>query len=144
MTEVLDRAGVAFDAVDGEAAFYGPKIDVQIVDSAGRESTLSTVRVDFYQPERFDLRYVGPDGGRHRPVLVHRSVIGSLDRVMAQLIPARTRAPQTAPSWSVRGRPREVRSRCVYATGAGLAVPVTEALARISGAVESRGISLWG
>ncbi|GLY66538.1 threonine--tRNA ligase [Amycolatopsis taiwanensis] len=86
LNEVLDQAGLAYDAVEGEAAFYGPKIDVQVADSAGRESTLSTVQVDFYQPERFDLRYVGPDGGRHRPVMVHRSVIGSVDRAIAQLI----------------------------------------------------------
>lgn len=85
LTEVLDQAGLAYDAVEGEAAFYGPKIDVQIADSAGREATLSTVQVDFYQPERFDLRYVG-SGGRHRPVMVHRSVIGSVDRAIAQLI----------------------------------------------------------
>ncbi|MFC0624560.1 threonine--tRNA ligase [Kribbella deserti] len=70
----------------GEAAFYGPKIDVQIVDSAGRESTLSTVQIDFHQPERFDLQYVGPDGGKHRPVMVHRSIIGSAERAIAQLI----------------------------------------------------------
>jgi threonyl-tRNA synthetase len=59
----------------GEAAFHGPKIDVQVADGAGRESALSTVRVDFHQPERFGLRYVGADGARHRPVMVHRSVL---------------------------------------------------------------------
>ncbi|TNC29586.1 threonine--tRNA ligase [Amycolatopsis alkalitolerans] len=75
-----------YEAVEGEAAFYGPKIDVQIIDSAGRESTLSTVQIDFHQPERFGLEYVGADGGRHRPVMVHRSIIGSMERVVAQLI----------------------------------------------------------
>jgi threonyl-tRNA synthetase len=88
LREVLDRSGVAYDAVAGEAAFYGPKIDVQIADPAGRESTLSTVQVDFHQPEQFDLRYVGADGAKHRPVMVHRSVIGSLERAVAHLIEA--------------------------------------------------------
>ncbi|MGV9855961.1 threonine--tRNA ligase [Streptomyces sp. NPDC003442] len=86
LTDVLDRSGLAYEAVEGEAAFYGPKIDVQVADGAGRESTLSTVQVDFHQPERFDLRYVGPDGARHRPVMVHRSIIGSVERAVAHLL----------------------------------------------------------
>ncbi|MGW8455525.1 threonine--tRNA ligase [Streptomyces niveus] len=86
LTEVLDSSGVAYEAVEGEAAFYGPKIDVQIADEAGRESTLSTVQVDFHQPERFDLRYIGADGARHRPVMIHRSVIGSVERAVAHLV----------------------------------------------------------
>ncbi|MFJ6566303.1 threonine--tRNA ligase [Streptomyces sp. NPDC091292] len=86
LTDVLDKSGVAYEAVPGEAAFYGPKIDVQVADNAGRESTLSTVQVDFHQPERFDLRYVGADGAKHRPVMVHRSVIGSVERAVAYLI----------------------------------------------------------
>ncbi len=75
-----------FVEAPGEAAFYGPKIDVQIVDPAGRESTLSTVQVDFAQPERFDLTYADSSGGRSRPVMVHRSIIGSLERLFAHLI----------------------------------------------------------
>ncbi|MGW8573787.1 threonine--tRNA ligase [Streptomyces niveus] len=86
LTEVLDSSDVAYEAVEGEAAFYGPKIDVQIADEAGRESTLSTVQVDFHQPERFDLRYIGADGARHRPVMIHRSVIGSVERAVAHLV----------------------------------------------------------
>ncbi|MFE4516109.1 threonine--tRNA ligase [Kitasatospora sp. NPDC056783] len=86
LTEVLERSGVPFEAAEGEAAFYGPKIDVQIADGAGREFTLSTVQIDFHQPERFDLHYIGPDGAKHRPVMVHRSVIGSVERVVAHLI----------------------------------------------------------
>jgi threonyl-tRNA synthetase len=82
---VLKQAGIAYEAEAGEAAFYGPKIDVQVTDAAGRESTLSTVQVDFYQPERFGLEYAGPDGARHRPVMVHRSIIGSLERAVALL-----------------------------------------------------------
>jgi threonyl-tRNA synthetase len=86
LTEVLRRAGQPYDAVAGEAAFYGPKIDVQVTDSAGREATLSTVQVDFFQPERFDLHYIGSGGARHRPVMVHRSIIGSVERAVAHLI----------------------------------------------------------
>ncbi|CAC10316.1 threonine--tRNA ligase [Streptomyces sp. SID7813] len=86
LEEALD--GLPYEAVEGEAAFYGPKIDVQIEDAAGRESTLSTVQIDFHQPERFGLRYLGPDGARHRPVMVHRSVIGSVERAVAHLIEA--------------------------------------------------------
>ncbi len=86
LSEVLDRSGVAYEAVEGEAAFYGPKIDIQVADHAGRESTLSTVQVDFYQPEQFDLHYIGADGGKHRPVMVHRSIIGSIERAVAHLI----------------------------------------------------------
>ncbi|WIX93591.1 threonine--tRNA ligase [Amycolatopsis sp. DG1A-15b] len=84
LRSVLD--GLPYDAVEGEAAFYGPKIDVQIADGAGRESTLSTVQVDFHQPARFGLEYVGADGVKHRPVMVHRSIIGSVERAVAQLI----------------------------------------------------------
>ena len=86
LREVLDAAAVPYEAEEGEAAFYGPKIDVQVADSSEREASLSTVQVDFYQPERFGLEYIGADSGRHRPVMVHRSVIGGLERLLAQLI----------------------------------------------------------
>ncbi|MFD9871612.1 threonine--tRNA ligase [Streptomyces niveus] len=86
LTEVLDGAGGAYEAVEGEAAFYGPKIDVQIADGAGRESTLSTVQVDFHQPGQFGLGYIGADGAKHRPVMIHRSVIGSVERAVAHLV----------------------------------------------------------
>ena len=86
LTDVLDRSGLEYEAVEGEAAFYGPKIDVQVADSAGREATLSTVQVDFHQPRQFDLHYIGPDGAKHRPVMVHRSIIGSVERAVAHLI----------------------------------------------------------
>lgn len=86
LREVMDGSGLAYEEAAGEAAFYGPKIDVQIEDRAGRESTLSTVQIDFHQPERFDLRYIGADGAKHRPVMVHRSVIGSVERAVAHLV----------------------------------------------------------
>ncbi|MEH0935231.1 threonine--tRNA ligase [Micromonospora psammae] len=78
--------GAEFTEAPGEAAFYGPKIDVQIVDAAGRESTISTVQLDFDKPERFDLSYVDADGRRRRPVMVHRSLVGSMERLFAYLI----------------------------------------------------------
>ena len=83
---ILDDSGLPWEAGEGEAAFYGPKIDVQVADAAEREATLSTVQVDFYQPDRFGLQYTGADGERHRPVMVHRSVVGSMERVVAHLI----------------------------------------------------------
>ncbi|MDF5754515.1 threonine--tRNA ligase [Spongiactinospora sp. TRM90649] len=86
LADVLDKAGIEYEAAEGEAAFYGPKIDVQIADPAGRETTLSTVQIDFHQPEVFGLSYTGADGGSHRPVMVHRSVIGSVERLVAHLI----------------------------------------------------------
>ncbi|HET6355187.1 threonine--tRNA ligase [Streptomyces sp.] len=123
LTDVLDASGVPYDAVEGEAAFYGPKIDVQIADGAGREATLSTVQVDFHQPERFDLHYIGPDGAKHRPVMVHRSVIGSVERAVAHLIEVHGGA---FPAWlaptqlvvlpvseAESGRADALRRRCV-------------------------------
>jgi threonyl-tRNA synthetase len=86
LTDVLNRSGVPYEPAAGEAAFYGPKIDVQVDDSQGREFTLSTVQVDFHQPEQFDLHYIGAHGAKHRPVMVHRSIIGSVERAVAQLI----------------------------------------------------------
>ncbi|MFK4868246.1 threonine--tRNA ligase [Streptomyces sp. CSMPJR101] len=86
LIHVLESSGLPYEAAEGEAAFYGPKIDVQVTDGAGRESTLSTVQVDFHQPEQFDLHYIGADGAKHRPIMVHRSIIGSVERVVAHLI----------------------------------------------------------
>jgi threonyl-tRNA synthetase len=86
LTGLLNEAGVDYKAQEGEAAFYGPKIDVQVADHADREATMSTVQIDFYQPARFDLSYVGPDGARHRPVMVHRSIVGTVERAVAVLI----------------------------------------------------------
>ncbi|MEV0622736.1 threonine--tRNA ligase [Nonomuraea sp. NPDC050404] len=98
LREVLKERGREYDEEAGEGAFYGPKIDIQIADPAGRESTLSTVQVDYFMPGRFDLRYVGggqPDssggpgsGGQRdaRPVMVHRSVVGGIERLVAHLI----------------------------------------------------------
>jgi threonyl-tRNA synthetase len=86
LREALRRAGVEYADAPGEAAFYGPKVDIQIIDAAGREWSLSTVQLDFHQPARFDLSYVDANGDRRRPVLVHRSIVGSLERLFGHLI----------------------------------------------------------
>ncbi len=86
LAAALRRLDLPYVEAPGEAAFYGPKIDVQVRDSAGREESLSTVQCDFVQPERFGLEYVGSDGARHRPVLVHRGVLSSMERMTAKLI----------------------------------------------------------
>ncbi|MEU4194152.1 threonine--tRNA ligase [Kribbella sp. NPDC026611] len=86
LREVLKNAGIDYEDAPGDAAFYGPKIDIQMMDSAGREFSLSTVQIDFHQPERFGLEYIGADGNKHRPVMVHRAIVGSIERAVAQLI----------------------------------------------------------
>jgi threonyl-tRNA synthetase len=86
LAEALGDLGLDYEDAPGEAAFYGPKIDVQVADPAGREETLSTVQVDFNQPERFDLGFTGSDGARHRPVMVHRGGLSAMERLVAHLI----------------------------------------------------------
>jgi threonyl-tRNA synthetase len=86
LRQALVAAGASFVEVPGEAAFYGPKIDAQIVDALGREETLATIQVDFHQPAQFDLSYVESDGRKARPVMVHRSLVGSMERLFAHLI----------------------------------------------------------
>jgi threonyl-tRNA synthetase len=199
LTEVLDASGVPYEAAEGEAAFYGPKIDVQIADSADREATLSTVQIDFYQPERFDLRYVGADGAEHRPAMVHRSIVGSMERAVAHLIEvhggafpawiaptqvvllpisdaelkaandmlkrcldrglraqiaepehgtlgARIRAARLVPYQAVIGAAEAAGDQVSLRLRDGrrlAALPVDEAVARISSLVEARGVALW-
>lgn len=86
LREALDELGLSYTEAPGEAAFYGPKLDVQLRDILGREETVSTVQLDFLLPERFGLRYIGSDGAEHRPVMIHRGVIGTLERMVAYLI----------------------------------------------------------
>ncbi|MBL7255243.1 threonine--tRNA ligase [Paractinoplanes lichenicola] len=86
LREALQVQNVQFVEARGEAAFYGPKIDVQVADSAGREWTLATIQVDYHQPEAFDLKYAGSSGEQERPVMIHRSLAGSMERLFAHLI----------------------------------------------------------
>jgi threonyl-tRNA synthetase len=82
----LKKLRVDFEIDPGEGVFYGPKIDIKIRDSLGRSWQCSTVQVDFNNPERFDLKYVGADGGQHRPIMVHRALLGSIERFFGILI----------------------------------------------------------
>jgi threonyl-tRNA synthetase len=84
--EAMDELDVDYFEADGEAAFYGPKLDVQVKTALGKEETLSTVQLDFLLPERFDLSYVGEDGKQHRPVVIHRGVVSTMERFVAFLI----------------------------------------------------------
>ena len=86
LRRALDRKGIAYKTIPGEAAFYGPKIDVKLVDVLGRLWQLSTVQFDFNLPARFELEYVGEDGARHQPVMVHRALFGSVERFFGVLI----------------------------------------------------------
>ena len=82
----LKRAGIAYDIDEGGGAFYGPKIDLKIKDALQREWQLSTIQFDFNEPEKFDLTYIGEDGEPHRPYMVHRALLGSLERFFGVLI----------------------------------------------------------
>ena len=82
----LDEMEVDYFEAEGEAAFYGPKLDIQVKTALGNEETLSTIQLDFLLPERFDLSYVGADGEEHRPVMIHRGVISTMERFTAILI----------------------------------------------------------
>ncbi|WP_348263725.1 threonine--tRNA ligase [Telmatobacter sp. DSM 110680] len=86
LDRVLKAKGIPFKTIPGEAAFYGPKIDIKLVDVLGRLWQLSTVQFDFTLPARFELEYVGEDGERHQPVMVHRALFGSVERFFGVLI----------------------------------------------------------
>ncbi len=85
LLEALNRRQLAFTRVEGEAAFYGPKIDIQVADAIGRRWQLTTIQVDFNLPERFDITYEAADGTRQRPVMVHRAIFGAMERFVAVL-----------------------------------------------------------
>ena len=127
-----DQRGVEFDLNAGDGAFYGPKIDLHMTDSIGRSWQLGTVQLDYVMPERFDLHYTGADNEDHRPVMIHRALMGSFERFMGILIehyagefplwlaplqahrPARRRPPQRlrrgGRGEADRGRPARARS----------------------------------
>jgi threonyl-tRNA synthetase len=86
LRNALERAGINYQVDEGEATFYGPKIDLKVQDALGREWQLSTIQFDFTLPERFDLVYVGEDGKDHRPYMIHRALLGSMERFMGVLI----------------------------------------------------------
>lgn len=86
LKDAMDELGHDYYEAEGEAAFYGPKLDVQVKTALGKEETLSTVQLDFLLPERFDLTYIGEDGKHHRPVVIHRGVVSTMERFVAFLI----------------------------------------------------------
>ena len=86
LAAALERHGLEYSVKEGDAAFYGPKIDIDVRDAIGRSWQLSTIQADFNLPERFGLEYVGADGGRHRPIMLHRALFGSVERFFGVLI----------------------------------------------------------
>jgi threonyl-tRNA synthetase len=86
MKNILDKLDLDYVVADGEAAFYGPKLDIQFKNVHGKEDTIITVQIDFALPERFDMTYVGQDNEKKRPYIIHRTSIGCYERTLAMLI----------------------------------------------------------
>jgi threonyl-tRNA synthetase len=86
LRDALDRHGLEYSVKEGDAAFYGPKIDIDVRDAIGRSWQLSTIQADFSLPERFGLEYVGADNQRHRPIMLHRALLGSIERFFGVLV----------------------------------------------------------
>jgi len=86
LRRVLEDRGVDYVLNEGDGAFYGPKIDYHVLDALGRSWQCGTIQLDFQMPEKFDLWYIGEDGGKHRPVVIHRAIYGSIDRFIGILI----------------------------------------------------------
>jgi threonyl-tRNA synthetase len=86
LREALNRHGVKYSVKEGDAAFYGPKIDIDVRDAIGRKWQLSTIQCDFNLPERFGLEYIGSDNNRHRPIMLHRALFGSVERFFGVLL----------------------------------------------------------
>ncbi len=86
LLEAIRASGLDFRVAEGEGAFYGPKIDIHVRDAIGRPWQLSTLQVDFQEPQRFDLAYVGADNARHRPIMIHRALFGSIERFFGILV----------------------------------------------------------
>ena len=86
LREAMDSLGLPYVEARGEAAFYGPKLDIQLADVMGHEETYSTIQVDFHLPNQFELGYIGTDGKEHRPVMIHRAIISTMERMVSYLI----------------------------------------------------------
>ena len=122
LRQALDTHGLEYGIKEGDAAFYGPKIDVDVRDAIGRSWQLSTIQADFQLPERFDLDYVGADNQRHRPIMLHRALLGSIERFFGVLIEHYAGA---FPTWLA---PTQVRVLPVAEAHEGYAAGVVEAL----------------
>ncbi|MEO6223648.1 MAG: threonine--tRNA ligase [Vicinamibacterales bacterium] len=86
LTRALQATGVPYRVDEGDGAFYGPKIDFDVTDAIGRKWQCATIQLDYQMPQRFDLKYIGPDNAEHRPVVIHRAIFGSFERFIAMLI----------------------------------------------------------
>jgi threonyl-tRNA synthetase len=86
LREAMDSLGLPYFEAEGEAAFYGPKLDIQLADVMGHEETYSTIQIDFHLPNQFELTYVGSDGQEHRPVMIHRAIVSTMERMISYLI----------------------------------------------------------
>ena len=110
LTQALEKSGLDYRVAEGEGAFYGPKVDFHFRDAIGRLWQLTTVQCDFALPERFDMEYTGDDNQRHRPVMIHRAILGipravqrRADRALRRRVPALALAGTAPPR--ARGRP---------------------------------------
>jgi threonyl-tRNA synthetase len=86
LKRALEAAKQPYTINEGDGAFYGPKIDIEVTDAIGRKWQCATIQLDYMMPERFDLKYIGADNGEHRPVIIHRAIFGSIERFVALLI----------------------------------------------------------
>jgi threonyl-tRNA synthetase len=86
LREAMDALELPYKEARGEAAFYGPKLDIQLADVMGHEETYSTIQVDFHLPSQFGLNYIGADGKHHRPVMIHRAIVSTMERMVSYLI----------------------------------------------------------
>jgi threonyl-tRNA synthetase len=131
LRQALDSHGLAYAVKDGDAAFYGPKIDIDVRDAIGRSWQLSTIQADFQLPERFDLEYVGADNGRHRPIMLHRALFGSIERFFGVLLEHYAGA---FPTWLA---PTQVRVLAVAEAHEPYAATVVDALAAAGARVDA-------
>ncbi len=131
LRQALDTHGLDYAVKEGDAAFYGPKIDIDVRDAIGRSWQLSTIQADFQLPERFDLEYVGADNGRHRPIMLHRALFGSIERFFGVLIEHYAGA---FPTWLA---PTQVRVLAVAEAHEPYAEQVAAALAAVGARVDT-------
>jgi threonyl-tRNA synthetase len=131
LREALDAHGLEYAVKDGDAAFYGPKIDIDVRDAIGRSWQLSTIQADFQLPERFELEYVGADNNRHRPIMLHRALFGSIERFFGVLLEHYAGA---FPTWLA---PEQVRVLPVAEAHEEYATQVVDALRAAGARVET-------
>ena len=125
LTEALNRHGLKYSVSPGDAAFYGPKIDIDVRDAIGRKWQLSTIQCDFNLPERFGLEYIATDNARKRPIMLHRALFGSIERFFGVLLEHYGGA---FPTWLA---PTQVRVLAVASAHENYATQVTESLTKL-------------